>query len=502
MTALDLLREIRDHAGERTTVGLPDDVIERFLPDPALARAIEEAHDAWRGLRDEFTGPEDALIARLQEGYLNFYPADNVNPYVPLAARGPWIVTSHGAVLHDSGGYGMLGLGHAPDAVLEVMSRPWVMANIMTPSVSQKRLADRLRQEIGLSRGTCPYTRFVCMNSGSEAVSVALRITDIHAHRQTRPGGPHEGKPTRFIVLRGCFHGRTTRPAQISHSTMPRYLEHLHSFQDRDELIVVEANDCEGLRKAFEQADASGVYVEAMFMEPVMGEGNPGQGITRAFYDLARQLTRERDTLLVVDSIQAGLRGTGYLSIIDYPGFEDCDAPDMETWSKALNAGQYPLSVLGCNDRAANLYVQGVYGNTMTTNPRALEVGIAVLDAITPELRENIRARGAEFVEKFQALAREFPDVITAVRGTGLLLAADIAPDKAKVVGPNGLEVFCRRHGVGVIHGGKNSLRFTPHFAITSAEIDLVVDVVRAAIRSRTSLDALGHGAREKAEAR
>ena len=36
----------------------------------------------------------------------------------PLAALGPWIVTSHGAVLHDSGGYGMLGLGHAPDAVV------------------------------------------------------------------------------------------------------------------------------------------------------------------------------------------------------------------------------------------------------------------------------------------------------------------------------------------------------------------------------------------------
>ena len=27
----------------------------------------------------------------------------------------------------------------------------------------------------------------------------------------------------------------------------------------------------------------------------------------------------------------------------------------METWSKAINAGQYPLSVLGMNERSASM---------------------------------------------------------------------------------------------------------------------------------------------------
>ena len=62
------------------------------------------------------------------------------------------------------------------------------------------------------------------------------------------------------------------------------------------------------------------------------------------------------------------------LSIVDYPGFEGVEAPDMETYSKALNGGQYPLSVLAVNERAANLYRKGVYGNTMTTNPRAMDI--------------------------------------------------------------------------------------------------------------------------------
>jgi len=39
-----------------------------------------------------------------------------------------------------------------------------------------------------------------------------------------------------------------------------------------------------------------------------------------------------------------------------------------------------------------------------------------------------------------------------------------------------------RRQGVGVIHGGKNSLRFTPHFNINSDEINLIIEVTRQAL--------------------
>ena len=39
-----------------------------------------------------------------------------------------------------------------------------------------------------------------------------------------------------------------------------------------------------------------------------------------------------------------------------------------------------------------------------------------------------------------------------------------------------------RERGMGVIHGGTNSLRFTPHFAITSEEMDLVIAHVKQAL--------------------
>ncbi len=496
MSVIDRLRELQDYGGERQTVGLEDAVVERFAArDPRLGEVVERAVAAHRALRAEWGEalklPEAELVKQLQAGFVNFYPAETVNPYVAIAALGPWIVTAHGAVLHDDGGYGMLGAGHAPQHVLDAMAAPHVMANIMTPSFSHKRLTDRLYKEIGQVRGSCPYDRFICMNSGSESVTVACRISDILAKRMTDPGGPNAGQKTKFLVLTGAFHGRTDRPALASHSSQPKYRQFLKSHADADMLLTTPPNDVQALRDTFAKAEADGVFIEMMFMEPVMGEGNPGESVSRAFYDAARELTKAHGSLLLIDSIQAGIRGTGYLSICDYPGLDDIEAPDMETYSKALNAGQYPLSVLALNERAANLYQRGVYGNTMTGNPKALEVGCAVLDSLTEELRVNIRERGAQMVAGLKALAEEIPGVITKVQGTGLLLSAEVDPAVADVVGFDGLEMWCRQHGLGVIHGGKNALRFTPAFHITSEEVELVIDVVRQAIRAKVSADAI-----------
>lgn len=490
---MELLFDIRKNSGICETSGLNDDEIIKFIAlDGNLSRAIKEGHAYHLRLRDEFDSellmsPEIELITKLQSGYVNFYNPATVNPYVAIAARGPWVISSHGAVLHDNGGYGMLGGGHGPDEIIEAMSQNWVMANVMTPSFSQQRLTDRLKKELGHSRGSCPFDRFICMNSGSEAVTVALRISDANANTMTGPGGRYEGKTIKLVAIEQAFHGRTGRPAQISHSCIPTYNKNLASFRDRDNLYLVPANDIEALRKVFSDAEANGEFIELMAIEPVQGEGNPGQCVERAFYDEARRLTLQHGSLLLVDSIQAGLRGQGCLSIVDYQGFQDCLAPDLETWSKAMNAGQYPLSVLGMNERASSLYVSGIYGNTMTTNPRALETAVAVLDRITPELRQNIRDKGVEFVDKLNILAEEFPEYITLVQGTGLLCSAELRPDVLPVVGFGAVEPWCRRRGLGVIHGGKNALRFTPHFAITSEEIDLIISIVRESIIHFTS---------------
>ncbi len=487
MKMLEKLNAMRSQGGTVQTHGLDDETLQKFAQnDKRLAAAVDAAYTQFLALLEEepelMALSESDLVASVQNGFVNFYPVDAINPYVALAGSGPWIVSARGAVLYECGGYGMLGGGHAPDSALKAMNKPHIMANVMTPSFSQKRLIDALRKEIGHTRGLCPFERFFCLNSGSEAVTLAARISDINARNMTDPGGKHASKPIRILSLKGAFHGRTDRPARYSDSTRAASCKYLASFRDYDNLLTVEPNDIDQLDQVFEYAEKHQLYIESFFMEPVMGEGSPGLSITPEFYTRARELTKEHGSLFLVDSIQAGLRAQGVLSICDYPGFEDLEAPDMETYSKAMNGGQYPLSVLALTPSTADLYRAGVYGNTMTTNPRALDIAVAVLNDITPELRKNITDRGLEFFEKLTALKDELGDCITKVKGTGLLCSAELDPTRFKSYGANSTEEYLRKKGFNVIHGGTNALRYTPPFDITSEEVDMVIEATRDAL--------------------
>eukprot|EP00193_Tetraselmis_chui_P020411 CAMPEP_0177774912 /NCGR_PEP_ID=MMETSP0491_2-20121128/13791_1 /TAXON_ID=63592 /ORGANISM="Tetraselmis chuii, Strain PLY429" /LENGTH=509 /DNA_ID=CAMNT_0019293385 /DNA_START=171 /DNA_END=1701 /DNA_ORIENTATION=+ len=501
-----------------------------------LSVAIEEAVSEHRRLRERqglcrgwswgelLQEDEATLLGAMSEDFENFYSADALQPYIPLAGRGPWVVTTHGAVIHDNGGYGMLGLGQNPPTVLDALSKKQVMANIMTPSLSQAAFGEAMRREVGHTRpeqGAPHYHKFVCLNSGSEAVSFALRVADIHAKQQTQCDGPHAGRRSVFLSLKvitvvsldthvtavdeelvalmvacwqGSFHGRTDGPAHASDSCRKMYASHLNSFHQREKstpelppfTVTVEPNDVVDLHDVFGWVEEEGLHIQAMLFEPVMGEGNPGVAITRRFYDEARRLTRAHHSLLLIDSVQAGLRAQGTLSIVDYPDFQDCDPPDFETWSKAINAGQFPLSIVALSSTASAAYVKGLYGNSMTANPRALVVAVAVLEQVTPALRNNIRERGAQLKAAFQSMQVELPRLVRGVTGTGLLVAMHLE-DEVPVVGAGGLEEECRRAGLGVIHGGKNALRFTPWFGITSEEVDLVVRTLRNVLIARAS---------------
>ena len=355
------------------------------------------------------------------------------------------------------------------------------MANVMSPSVSQLRFTAALQ-------GARPYPRrqpvyaLLCLNSGSESVTLACRIADVNAKLMTDPGAP----PRRPHDQAAGGEGRLPRPHRQAGAVLGFQRARPTSSispatATKTSLLTVEPYDVAQLRSAFADADKHGWFIEAMFLEPVMGEGDPGRAVTPEFYKAARALTEAHGTLLLVDSIQAGLRAHGVLSIIDYPGFEKLPAPDMETFSKALNAGQYPLSVLAVSERTAGLYRKGIYGNTMTANPRALDVALATLGRAHDEVRNNIRERGKEFVDKLNALKNELGGLITKVQGTGLLFSCELAPEY-KCYGADSTEEYMRERGVGVIHGGANSLRFTPHFNVTSAEVDLVVAHVRKAL--------------------
>ena len=118
----------------------------------------------------------------------------------------------------------------------------------------------------------------------------------------------------------------------------------------------------------------------------------------------------------------------------------------------------------------------------MTANPRALDVACAVLAQLTPALRTNIQQRGKQALAMLEALKSELDGRITKVQGTGLLFSCELAPGY-KGYGAGSTEEWMREHGIGVIHGGENSLRFTPHFETQADELDLLVSMVGKALR-------------------
>ena len=138
--------------------------------------------------------------------------------------------------------------------------------------------------------------------------------------------------------------------------------------------------------------------------------------------------------------------------------------------------------MVACNERAAGIYARGTYGNTMTANPRALDVACEVLSKLTPALRANIRERGKQAVAGLEALKAELGGLVTKVQGTGLLFSCELAP-QFKGYGAGSSEEWLREQGLGVIHGGENSLRFTPRFDMGEDELQLVIQLVKRSLQ-------------------
>ena len=405
----------------------------------------------------------------LQNNILNFYNKDTISPYIPIAAKGPWIITNKGKIIYDTGGYGMLGYGHSPDWALNILSKQHVMANVMTPSYEQSLLTTKLKEKIG---NPCPYEKFAFLNSGSEAMELAGRIIDTIGKKKNAK------KMSKSIVLKDSFHGRTSLASLFSDSCSNVYKNTLKSFQYHNIVETVEINNSDELKNKINDILNNGFELDAIIMEPVMGEGRPGIALNPEFYKLARQQTHELHSILLIDSVQAGIRTNGCLSVVDYPSLKGCKAPDMEVFSKAINSGMYPLSVLALKNEVSEKYEVGTYGNTMCANPKALDIVFETLNRLDKNVSKNIVEQGKNFVNMLNTLKELYPDVIEEVTGTGLLLAAHINK-KYDVVGENGLEINCRKRGLNVIHGGKNALRFTPYFLINIKEIELIKCILK-----------------------
>ncbi len=396
----------------------------------------------------------------------SFYNPKCTSPFYAHDALGPWIKTTDDRYIYDVGGYGMIGFGHNPQEVLNTLQKPNVMANIMTPNYQQHIFSEKISTEIGnKNKLNQTYDKYMLLNSGSEANSLAFLIANIHKHKKSC-----------IINVFDSFHGRTETPSYVSNSIRNNYSKHLSKFKYNKipKIVSVEQNDVIQLQKTYRKLKKKNQHIEAIILEPVMGEGNPGSMITPEFYDVAKQITKNENSLLIIDSIQAGFRCTGELSVIDYPKFISKEKPDIEVFSKAINGGQFPLSVLGLSTKAIDRFNYGLYGNSMTGNPRGLEVANTILSMMTPEVKQNIVSKGRYLKKAFQQFQEKY-NFIENVTGSGLLMGIHL---NKQVVDVLDAEYELRMMGLNIIHGGENALRLTPWFLITQEECDFIIDLL------------------------
>jgi acetylornithine/N-succinyldiaminopimelate aminotransferase len=315
------------------------------------------------------------------------------------------------------------------EAIREQAGRLMHVSNLFTTTPGVE-LAERLSLR-SLGGGV-----FFC-NSGAEANEAALKLA-----RKARPRGD-------LVVVHGAFHGRTygALSATPQESKQAPFAPLVPGFRPVHPAAVVEAID-----------DGTA----AVLLEPVQGES----GVHPLPHDLLRDVREACDrtgALLIYDEVQCGMGRTGTLWAHEAHGGA---RPDVMTLAKGLGGG-FPVGAMITSPEHAEVLQPGDHGTTFGGGPLASAAALAALDVIDdPGLLEQVVEVGARLAEAL----RELPGV-TAVRGRGLMVAADVAGDAPEIARRALLE-----HRLVINATGPATLRFLPPLIITEAQVDKALD--------------------------
>jgi len=159
--------------------------------------------------------------------------------------------------------------------------------------------------------------------------------------------------------------------------------------------------------------------------------------------------------------------------------------PDAFSLAKALGGG-VPIGAMLCK-ASCDVFEAGDHASTFGGNPLACAAGLAVAAAVEEEgLVENARSRGDQLRRLLRELGKDFPGVITDVRGWGLIDGVELSPSSA----PTAAEVAkrCLSEGLLVVPAGLHVVRFVPPLVCTSEDVERAVGSFRKALE--TALEA------------
>lgn len=366
--------------------------------------------------------------------------------------EGVWLITENGdRYLDFAAGIAVNSLGHGHPHLLKALNdqaeKLWHISNVYEIP-GQDKLAQRLTENTFADK-------VFFTNSGAEALECAIKTARRYHYVN--------GHPERFriITFEGAFHGRTL--ATIAAGGQEKYLE---GFGPKVEgFDQVPFGDDAALNAAITDETA------AILLEPIQGEG----GLRPFSEDMLRNLRRicdEKGLLLILDEVQSGVGRTGKLFAHEWAGIQ----PDIMAVAKGIGGG-FPLGACLATAEAAKGMTAGTHGTTYGGNPLAMAVGNAVLDVILEDgFIDNINTVSLMLKQGFASLTDRYPDVISEIRGKGLLIGL-------KCVVPNtDLLQALRDEQLLSVGAGANVLRLLPPLTLTEDEARVALQKIEAAV--------------------
>ena len=388
---------------------------------------------------------------------------------------GSWVTTTSGdRYLDFASGIAVNATGHCHPAVTEAIAKQaargiHLQANVFTHDLLQP-LAARLAD---LAPG--PIDTFFFANSGAEITEAAIKLA------KQATGRPHT------VVFQGSFHGRTHQAMAMTtsktvyragHAPLPGGVftapfPNVHA-EDLDE----EIDACLAGFDRLLAGSTAPSETACVIIEPQLGEGGYIPAPKRWLEAIAQRCATH-DILFIADEVQSGFGRTGRMFAIEHYDIE----PDIICMAKGIASG-FPFAALGTRRELDDRWPTGSHGGTYGGNPMGCAAALATIDVLTADgFMHNVQQRGEQLRNGLLSLRH---DVVTDVRGNGLMVAADLnSAELTKAVVSHCLNdeklILMTAGAQG------NTIRFMPPLTVSEEEIDLALAALRNALRSATS---------------
>jgi predicted acetylornithine/succinylornithine family transaminase len=384
--------------------------------------------------------------------------------FVPTYARsGAPMVRGKGSYLFDADGKKYLdfgtgiavnALGHGHPAIMKMLKK-------QGPQLLHASNLYFTRPQIDLAKLLIKHSfgdRVFLCNSGTEAMEAAIKFSRKWATAQS-------AKKYHVLSFADGFHGRTygalSATAQKKfHSGFGPMMEGFH---------YAPLNDIAATTKILKSKPFA-----AIIIEPIQGESGVNPASTKFLTFLRSYATRHK-IALIFDEIQCGMGRTGTLWHYEQRGVR----PDLLCAAKPLGGG-LPLGAVICREEfVARTIAPGDHGTTFGGNPLACALGCEVVKLVaSPAFLAGVRKKGALLKSRLSDLMRIMPDIIKEVRGSGLLIGAEMNDDPKKLI------AACRENGLLVIKAEHNTVRFLPPLIVSESEIRKAVAIFKRTLRA------------------